>query len=211
MSIQKIISERRTLKVLDTESRKISNDEITKEELAEIITLAGKAPFHYPANKNAIDNHELKSVAPWRFYILETKTCRDLAKYYKDNNIDGGKIVQMLNTATALIQATWIPESFENNEIQLNQKNIEHIAATSAAIQNILLIATEKDYETYWSSGGSLRENAFKKILNIPINEQLLGSIFIFNKNNIEGATQITGAWRNQQGDIKDFSSLVSI
>ena len=134
-----------------------------------------------------------------------------MAKYYKDNNIDGGKIVQMLNTASALIQATWIPEPLENDEIQLNQKNIEHIAATSAAIQNLLLVTTEKNYETYWSSGGSLREKAFKKLLNIPINEQLLGSIFIFNKNNMEGSTQITGAWRDQQGDIKDFSTFVSI
>ncbi|GGF66654.1 nitroreductase family protein [Wenyingzhuangia marina] len=211
MSIKNIIHNRRTLKVLNNEPKPITDSEISITDLEEIIACAGKAPFHYPANKNAIDAHQLKSVAPWRFYILETKTCRDLAKYYNDNNIDGGKIVQMLNTATALIQATWIPEPLENNEIQLNQKNIEHIAATSAAIQNILLVATEKNYETYWSSGGSLREDAFKKILNIPINEQLLGSIFIFNKNNIEDATQITGAWRDQQGDLKDFSSFVSI
>ncbi|MGY5354343.1 nitroreductase family protein [Wenyingzhuangia sp. IMCC45467] len=211
MSIKNIISKRRTLKVLSNESLPINNNEITITELQEIITYAGKAPFHYPANKEVLEHSKLKSIAPWRFYILNTETCRDLAKYYTNNNIDGGKIIQMLYSTSALIMATWIPEPDENNNIEFNQKNIEHVAATSAAIQNILLIATEKDYETYWSSGGSLRNDALKTVLNIPLNEQLLASIFIFNKDNIKKTKQITGAWRDQQGDIKDFSSFVTI
>lgn len=211
MSIQKTIANRRTLKVLNTENQPITDTEISIKDIEEIVDAAGRAPFHYPANEAARDMHTLKSLAPWRFYILDTKACRDLSNYYKDNHIEGGKIVQMLNTATALILGTWIPEPLDHETITFNQKNIEHIAATGAAIQNILLVATEKNYETYWSSGGSLREDSFKKLLNIPLNEQLLGSIFIFNKNNIENSKHITGAWRDQQGDIKDFSSFVAI
>ncbi|ANW96494.1 hypothetical protein AXE80_09465 [Wenyingzhuangia fucanilytica] len=211
MSIQNIIHKRRTLKVLSAEPKPILKTEVSITDLEEMVTCAGKAPFHYPANNEAIEHTELKSLAPWRFYILDTKTCRDLAKYYIDNNIDGGKIVQMLHTASALIQATWIPEPLDNGKIEFHQKNIEHVAATSAAIQNLLLVATEKGYETYWSSGGTLRENNFKELLNIPTNEQLLGSIFIFSDDNIKNTKQITGAWREKQGSIKDFSSFVTI
>lgn len=209
--LKNTLLKRRTIKKLSNTPLKVSTSDNFKTDIEEIIELAGKAPFHYPANSVAIDKHQLKSLAPWRFYILDTKACRDLSFYYTKNNIEGGKIVQILNCATSLIQATWIPEETDVANLEFNQKNIEHIAATSAAIQNLLLVATEKEYETYWSSGGTLREDHFKELLNIPLNEQLLGSIFIFDKNPVENTKEITGAWRNKQGDRKDFSCFVTI
>ncbi|NIJ44598.1 nitroreductase [Wenyingzhuangia heitensis] len=206
-----ILLKRRTLKILSDTPLEITLSEELNKDIEEMITLAGKAPFHYPANASSLKNHTLKSLAPWRFYILNTKACRDLAKYYTDNNIEGGKIIQMLHSATALIQATWIPEPSENKELEFNQKNIEHIAATSAAIQNLLLAATEKEFENYWSSGGTLRNDDFKKLLHIPTSEQLLGSIFLFKDINTENTKQVTGAWRNKQGENKDYSSFINI
>lgn len=212
MSIFKtILSKRRTLKILSTSSLEINQPENFSNDINEMLELAGKAPFHYPANTKAVEQHQLKSIAPWRFYVLDSKACRDLAAYYLNHKIEGGKIVQMLNCATALIQATWIPEESDSKEMELNQKNIEHIAATSAAIQNLLLSATEKEYENYWSSGGTLRDENFKTLLKIPKNEQLLGSIFLFKDVDTANTKQIKGAWRNKQGKNKDYATFINI
>jgi len=58
---------------------------------------------------------------------------------------------------------------------------MEHIAAGSAAIQNVLLGATSRGKRNYWSTGGALlRSSGLRKKLNIPMDEILLGAIFIY-------------------------------
>lgn len=205
-----VLSKRRTLKILSNKPLDIQISSQIKEDINEMIYVAGKAPFHYPASKNNNLDNKLNSVAPWRFYIIDSENCRKLSKYYSDNKIEGGKIIKMLNCATVLIQATWIPEN-NSSKLELSQKNIEHVAATSAAIQNLLLSATNKDYESYWSSGGTLRNDEFKSLLKIPINEQLLGSLFLFKDVDEENIQKISGAWRNKQGNNNDYSTYVAI
>lgn len=212
MSIQDTILKRRTLKILSSLPLPINNDiNIIENEIKNLLHLAGSAPFHYPANKTALENHYLTSIAPWRFYVLNEVECRKLAQYMVQNHVDGGKILQMLHTATALIQVTWIPEISTNNEPEMSLKNMEHIAATGAAIQNLLLSATAINYENYWSSGGVLRESSFKELLNIPTNEILLGSVFLFKNIENSNTQQVTGAWRGQQGAIETYAKFVSV
>ncbi len=57
---------------------------------------------------------------------------------------------------------------------------MEHIAAASAAIQNLLLAATARGISNYWSSGGVLRSAQVFQQLGIPRQQILLGAIFLF-------------------------------
>lgn len=203
MKLQEAIKTRRTLKVLSQENVEVKD---VSKDVQEILEMGGKAPFHY-ANINTVDK-ELKSLAPWRFYVLDGEQCRKLADIFVEKGINGGKITQMLRSAQSLIQVTWCPEVSEDGEVLLDQKNVEHIAATSAAIQNMLLTATALGYENYWSSGGVLREEFSKKILNIPLDEVLLASLFIFNSETKNFKTK-KGALRGRQGDLESYCKQI--
>lgn len=203
MKVQEAIEKRRTLKVLSADA--VEEKDI-RTAVETILKMGGKAPFHYINPKAA--EKKVDSLAPWRFYVLDAATCRKLADYYVENNIDGGKIIQMLRAAQTLIQVTWTPEPAHAENLLSEPRNIEHIAATSAAIQNMLLTATALGYENYWSSGGTLREDRFKELLKIPLDEALLASLFIFDTNPT-GCKTKKGALRGRQGSLKDFTTQV--
>ncbi len=205
MTVQEAIEKRRTLKVLSEKNVHVTN---IQADISKVLEMGGKAPFHYINGKANIQ--EVSSLAPWRFYVLDGESCRKLAAYYIENNIDGGKIVQMLRAAQSLIQVTWTPEPTEDGEVLSSQRNIEHIAATSAAIQNMLLTATTLGYENYWSSGGSLRETRFKELLKIPLDEALLGSLFVF-ESDTEGCKTKKGALRGRQGAVENYTIHVTL
>jgi nitroreductase len=205
MKLQEAIKSRRTLKVLSQENIEVKD---ISDDVLEILEMGGKAPFHY-INGNASEK-ELKSLAPWRFYVLNGESCRNLADYFIDNEIEGGKIIQMLRAAQTLIQVTWSAEEPETGGLLSQQTNIEHIAATSAAVQNMLLTATALGYENYWSSGGALREDCFKELLGIPFDEGLLASLFIFDSNTETCKTK-KGGLRGRQGGIDNYCKVVNL
>lgn len=181
-------------------------------DINELLYLASRAPYHYPSHESHHKN--LTSVTPWRCYTLNSKTCRSLLSHLKSNNIDAGKIANMLATADALLLVTWLPEpsTDEHQLFEGNIKNMEHIAAASAAIQNILLGATEKEIPNYWSSGGVLREPDMFNLFDIPEQEILLGAVFLFPKNSTSlDVTIKSGAWRNKGKELATWSKSIEI
>ena len=85
---------------------------------------------------------------------MTSGTCRKLAGQLQSMDPPPGKIINMLWAAEALIIMTWLPDVFgdqpQEREIEPlpftgNLRNMEHIAASSAAIQNVLIGATQKD------------------------------------------------------------------
>lgn len=174
------------------------------------------APNHYPCS--AVHQQHLPSPLPWRFYVLDSQNCRHLAKVLADNDIQMGKIMGLLNAADYLLQATWcpLPKHKDTPSHQLydgSVVNMEHIAATSAAIQNVLLTATALGYENYWSSGGILREAFADKLLGIPEAEILLGSLFIFpSLTDISDEVEcFTSKRRDQRGDVASSYRWVNV
>jgi nitroreductase len=205
MKVQEAIKKRRTLKVLaktNTISRDISGD------MAEILEMGNAAPFHY-VNSKAADK-ELTSLAPWRFYVLDGAVCGKLADYLVNNGIAAGKIIYMLRAAQSVIQVTWMPEASEEKNFVKQSINIEHVSATAAAVQNMLLTATSLGYENYWSSGGVLREDRFKAMFEIPLDEELLASVFLFDTKT-ENFKIKKGALRGRQGTIAQCSKDVKL
>ena len=173
--------------------------------LLELLDLAACAPFHYPCDPS----HQLQQLdapAPWRCYALNGANARELLKRISTLDAPPGKIAGMLAAAHGLVLVTWLPDpppsgvsgGFQSFEPTL--RNMEHIAATAAAIQNLLLAATDSGLHTFWSSGGVLRSQPVFDWLGIPDTQVLLGAVFLFPQDTHTADTK-PGANRNQQGE----------
>ena len=203
------IRERMTTKILA--SVDLPESDLTGP-LAELLSLAGQAPFHRACDESHRQG-PLNAIEPWRFHVLHSAECRRLGKIIPREN--AGKIPSMLSAADALLMATWLPNP--SAEPPLNSQlfdptlgNMEHIAAASAAIQNLLLAATARGISNYWSSGGILRTPETFELLGIPQTEILLGAIFLF-PDEIGSAERVGSKLRDKRCPASTWSRTVSI
>lgn len=220
-NIDEIIKNRKTNKVLANKPWDISLNGSEKENLIrDLLELAASGPYHYKSDE-ANHKSELTSSLPYRFYTLDTKACRKTSDYIAEKEIQAGIIKNMLDAADLLFMVTWLPEPEENkNPFKVidteavpfdgNLKNMEHIAAGSAAIQNVLLGATERGLLSYWSSGGVLRQHQLRSYLSVPLDEILLGTVFIFPKDShSKGAIVRKGGLSDTGKEINTWSKRV--
>ena len=214
MDLKHAIETRHTLKVLaDPELPWDMPDYAVREVVDQLLSVAINAPFHKPAHKSHCGD-PLSSPVPWRFHAFDTKSCRNLAERIGATDLQSGKIPNMLAAADALIMATWLPNPSEQflsfQEFEPTLQNMEHIAASSAAIQNLLLLATEAELNNYWSSGGILRSKTLFTWMSIPLDQILLGAIFLFPQET-RGVDVKPGGLRDRKGNSEQWSRWVEI
>lgn len=220
MEIDKIIKNRKTQKVLANEAWEVSkNNQEIKSAINELLTLAATAPYHYKSDKSyQTENNELDSSLPYRFYVIDDKNCRAIANYADEQGLELKKLKNMLHAADALLVVTWLPvpnkEHLEENQEPFpftgSLVNMEHIAAASTAIQNVLIGATAREIPNYWSSGGALRERILREFLEISMKEILLGAIFLFPKDVDEREALVKlGGLRNSGKEIETWSKWI--
>ena len=221
MNTTEAIHSRQTAKVLADSPWAPSLTQDEQERLREhLLNLAAKAPYHYKSAERYKEGVQTSSL-PFRCYTLDGNACNALASQLASLDPPPGKILNMIWAAELLIITTWLPDVFgtqpEHREMEPlpfvgNLRNMEHIAATSAAIQNMLVGATAEEYPNYWSSGGVLRQEAARKILEIPMEEIMLGAVFIFPKDALERASQIMpGKLREEGKALESFSKKVTL
>ena len=199
-------------------------------ELERMIEGAAWAPFHRRANEAAHRGGDLDSPLPWRFHVLEGRACTALIDWLerqgarhpdsKWSRARQSKIKDMLAACGALVQATWLPDPPAEApgtagsagsddrargdgpaEPILSVANVEHVAAASAAVQNLLLAAEARGWRSYWSSGGILRDAEVFERLGIAREEALLGSVFL-SPAVAEHAVERAGGLREERGEI---------
>ncbi|HET8865168.1 MAG TPA: nitroreductase family protein [Gracilimonas sp.] len=216
MTTDESIRARKTLKLrVDPENPlPVTKGEEFKETIKELIELAGKAPFHYESNEEQRSD-ALQGKEPWRFHVLDGESCRSFLRALnqeKPMKAPEG-IRQMLAAADGLILATWLPERTRklSRRFHPNLKNMEHIAATGAAIQNLWLAATSRGINAYWSSGGVIRKSKVMEFLGIPKDEILLGAVFLFPDEYPEGVETKTGKNAENRGEIGDFMDWIEV
>lgn len=207
------IRARRTLKALSETALPATPPD--KAFINTLLESAHWAPYHYPCHRN--HQAHLPAELPWRFYVLDSQTCRDLSAKFNRAGIDAGKLSGMLNCADYLIQATWCPQPTDNlaegQIFDASLTNMEHIAGAGAAVQNLLLTATALGRENYWGSGGVLRKDFAFDWLGIPTSEILLGALFIF-PSQADAADSIdffTGSRRGKRGELADACRWVEL
>lgn len=202
--IKKIILARRTEKVLaPLESRPPVSAGIeynNKAIVLSAIETAGWAPFHYPRNIGGI-------AEPWRAHILWNASARALSRFLSEELQLKSKEPQLAAACGALVMINWIPEDTHGSpwqcEAPIVMRNEEHLAATSAMVQNFLLALTANEMGNYWSSGGKLRSQEVFNYLGIPLQERLLAAIFIeypeMRKTNVSDTLRKPGANRDKR------------
>jgi hypothetical protein len=129
--------------------------------------------------------------------------------------------MNMLWAAEAMIVMSWLPDVFgEQPEVREmepvpftgNLRNMEHIAAASAAIQNILLGATAAGHPSYWSSGGTLRQREARTLLGIPMDEIFLGCLFVFPEDALKRGVDVKlGKLRTEGKELSSWSKSIAL
>lgn len=215
MDTDSAIRSRRTEKVLAERDLPVSALENQRAQIEELLLLAGQAPFHRACEEQHRQASSLTGIEPWRFYAADAATCRKLRRQIPKEN--AGKIPAMLAAADALIMATWLPNAGDAPPLEEGEPgfavtlgNMEHIAATAAAIQNLLLAATARGLSNYWSSGGVLRSRTVRELLAIPPAEIVLGAIFIF-PNEFGDAERVTSKLRQHRGTLDKWARWVEL
>lgn len=204
--IAEIARKRTTQKVLANPSDPLPAGGITRGRVEAMIDAAGWAPFHVPGT----GGQDGGPIEPWRMHMLDSQGCRDLILRVQTLPMPPKKIADMLAAADALILVTWLPEEGAYLQWEPSLKNMEHIAAAGAAIQTLLLAATELGIANYWSSGGSLATPEAFELLDIPSDERLLGAIFLFPES--AGDAEIsTGKLRSKRSAAMHWSRWVDL
>lgn len=209
--IEKVIRQRRTRKVLASDGPvELAHVDIrnSNELVLSAIAAAGMAPFHYDRKFNKI-------AEPWRFHVVWHQDCRILARRLFDWFSDirpNNKLPAMLNACGALVLVTWIPQfDGEESDEKKMQINEEHLAATAAAIQNLLLVLTAKGLGNYWSSGGFFRTETMFEKLEMDKQEKLLGAVFVDYGSPESEVEIISGKQRDNRSGSSKWTRVIEL
>lgn len=224
-TFDRLIQSRKTAKILREPAQcgELSPEQATdfRQSLQEMIEIAGWAPFHKVAHEQAHRQNGKSSPVPWRFYALEKPACCRLIRFIEQQATEqpdsqwsrawASKIPRLLAGCSGLVLVTWLPDPPEDGaKPELTDRNIEHIAAASAAVQNLLLAAQARELHNYWSSGGILNDAVIFDYLGIPRNQNLLGAIFLAHPHQPHDSNQ-PGGLRDQRGGVSDWASWVTL
>src|SRR4029078_12665310 len=127
----------------------VGPDPLPHETLLDLLAVARFAPPHH-LNQ------------PWRFRVLGPQTLAALKR------VAGEKEAQKLDRAPTLVLA---PAALTGDPVM----DEEDVCATAAAIQLVLLAATERGIATYWRTPQVLRTQAGREAVGIPAGEPVLG------------------------------------
>jgi nitroreductase len=218
-AVDQAIRERKTAKLL-RDPAGCAGDPLPSADFMQAVyacvEVAGWAPFHKQAHKAAHLGGSLTSPVPWRFYLLEKPMCCAITDYLRQqaaalpetkwSKAWGSKIPRLLAGAGAAILVTWLPDPPASGDVlALTDNNMEHIAATAAAIQNALLAAEARGMFSYWSSGGILGDGDLFDWLEVPRNQKLLAAIFLSPADSVYDALE-PGGLREKRGSVADWS-----
>lgn len=148
----------------------LNGQKIDREIIEEILEAANWAPTH-------------KRTEPWRFIVYEYEKTKDFgqlhADTYKENTPEEdflenkyNKILNRASKASHLIVA--YVKRTEGTSIPIE----EEIAATAAAVQNMLLLATAHQISVHWGTGGMCYHPAMKEALSLEEDDFILGWLF---------------------------------
>lgn len=165
MNVIDVIRSRRT-------TQSFRPEPVSRQQIQAILDAAVWAP-----------NHRLTQ--PWRFIVLEGAARWPLADLRRKLKIrDGTKTGLTLEQATAeatenarkvLRAPTIIVVACEQNGNPIDME--EDFAATAAAIQNMLLCATDQGIGTFWTSGPLAAAPETKELLGLHCTDRIVGFV----------------------------------
>lgn len=166
-------------------------DEIVKRSIKD----SGWAPFHYNRRQDGL-------AEPWRAWWMNQAECLSLCKKLPKLIPDmkpGNKMPALLSGCGSLTLFTWLPEEQSDpTDPKIQRINREHLAATSSAVQNFLLLLTAHGIANYWASGTLIQNHLFPE-LGIPGDQILAAAIFAHYPNPDGSVEVIAGKQREHR------------
>jgi len=188
-----IIQSRKTEKILrDPDAAPYIPEDIVRqlaESIHEDLITAGWAPFHYPREVDGM-------AEPWRAHVLGPAESRRAAFYLRDELGLTSKEPLLAGGCASLVLITWLPENRDGDSVsdlvaeKRAERDREHLAASSAMVQNFLLLLTARGLGTYWSSGGAFGGPEMFRFLGIPPEQELLAAVFVEHPDTLSGSEE---------------------
>lgn len=165
-TIEKVITERRTVK-----PQQYNGHKIEKTTIERLLQLADWAPTH-------------GLTEPWRFVVFAGegvhRFCQDHADLYKNNTapdmfMKGSyeKLIDQGHNASHIIAV------FSKRGTKSNITKLEEICATAAAVQNILIGAEALGIAAFWSTGGQTLKPSMKSYLQLLEEDEMIGLLYM--------------------------------
>ena len=164
--IANVIRDRRT-----TKPAAMNGTAIADSTINQLLELADYAPTH-------------GRTEPWRFFVYNgealKKFCKDHAELYWANTTEENRKQQtydnlehMGDLASNLVIA--VMRRTPETKIPF----LEEYAATSAAIQNVLIGAEAMGLATMWNTGGMVLKPAMKQYLHLKEEDEVVGFLYL--------------------------------
>lgn len=165
-TIARIIRDRRT-----TKAAAMNGNKIPDTTVQQLLQLADYAPTH-------------GRTEPWRFFVYQgealSKFCNDHADLYWNNtNEETRKEATFDNLAHAGDMASHLVVAVMRRTPETKIPLLEEYAATSAAIQNVLLGAEAMNVAAIWNTGGMALKQPMKDYLNLKEEDQVVGFLYL--------------------------------
>jgi nitroreductase len=164
--LEELVKNRRSVKPAVMNGEKIADNVIH-----ELLELADWAPTH-------------ARTEPWRFVVYSgeavARFCADHANLYKENTpaerFAQGTFDNLTNMGNNLSHIIAVYMKRGSNP---NIPVLEEIAATSCAVQNVLLGAEAKGISVLWSTGGMTLKPAMKQYFELGEEDAVLGLLYM--------------------------------
>lgn len=163
-TIANIIKTRRTVKPAMMNGQKIPNGHV-----ADLLELADWAPTH-------------ALTEPWRFVVYENPQafCQQHADLYKEQAEGDSFNPATYNNLTHMgDKASHILVAYMKRQEAGKIPVMEEIAATSCAIENLLLGAHALNIASYWGTGGATLKPIMKQFLGLGPDDQVMGLLYL--------------------------------
>lgn len=166
MNLQKIIKSRRTIKPIF-----FNGEEVADSDVQEMLECANWAPTH-------------KYTEPWRFIVYKGKEkmnfAKEHARMYKEVKIGDDFLQNKYENLTKFAKnSSHIIVIVMKRDEQERIREIEEIAAVSCAVQNMMLVATEKNFANVWITGGLTYHPIMKEFLGFKEKDIVMGFLYV--------------------------------
>lgn len=164
--IDSTIEKRRTVKPAEMNGKTIPDELVNS-----LLQLADWAPTH-------------GRTEPWRFVVYGPDKIKQFALEHADlyrDNTPAERFKQGVfeNLGKATDGASHVVIAYMQRGSNPNIPEMEEIAATACAVQNLLLGATDNNIASFWSSGGMTLQPAMKTYLGLREEDKVLGIIYL--------------------------------
>jgi nitroreductase len=199
MIVDDVIRSRRTEKILANESFDWQPNpaelQVGDQAVKEALEVARWAPFHYPGNQDGLKE-------PWTARWLQRKSCLSMADQLAEWNgqlAPGHKFPMLLRACGSCVIVSWLPDFALQPESKRGQVNDEHLAATAAFVQNLLIALEARNLGTYWASGNVILEGETPQKLGMRSGEKVTAVVFIHYRPEVleSGLQRIEGKLRH--------------